>query len=353
VRLGAAEVEVLVLTAAVADRTALAGALGTVAERFPPMRGVIHAAGVLDDGALVRQDWSRFAAVMAPKVDGAIHLHELTAHLPLDHFVLFSSAAALFGSRGQANHAAANGFLDALAAERRAHGRPGLSINWGAWAGVGSVVTHGLEDRASAHGVATMTPAQALAALGALMTQGRPQVGVVPMDWPVFLRQFAAAVPPWLSEIADRQRGPVLAREAAAVPVVRDELAAAPPAQRPQRLADFVAGQVASVLGAAAGTVDEQLPLNELGLDSLMAVELRNRIGAGLAVEEALPATIVFDYPTVTALAGYLDRALFGGGEGIASEEAAVDGGGTLVVEDLLSSIEQMSDEDVARMFGE
>jgi hypothetical protein len=135
--------------------------------------------------------------------------------------------------------------------------------------------------------------------------------------------------------------------------VVRDELAAAPPAQRPQRLADFVAGQVASVLGAAAGTVDEQLPLNELGLDSLMAVELRNRIGAGLAVEEALPATIVFDYPTVTALAGYLDRALFGGGEGIASEEAAVDGGGTLVVEDLLSSIEQMSDEDVARMFGE
>jgi len=291
------------------------------------------------------------------KVDGATHLHELTQHLELDHFVLFSSAASLFGSAGQANHAAANSFLDALAAERRAHGRPGLSINWGAWSGLGSVVTHGIEDRLSARGLTTMTPAQGLDALGGLMAQGRSQVGVVPIDWPTFLRQYQRGEEPrWLSDVARRQRGsaPVAAAGGAApVAVILDELAAAPAAQREHLLLDFVAAQVARVLGIGGpDVINERQPLNEMGLDSLMAVELRNLLGAGLAVEQPLPATLVFDHPTVEAIAGYLRREVLGEGGEPAPPSAGDEADGS-AVEDLLASIELMSDDDVARMFGD
>jgi NADPH:quinone reductase-like Zn-dependent oxidoreductase len=350
-RLRAAGTEVLAVPCDVSDRAALADALDTIAHRLPPLRGVVHAAGVLDDGALVRQDWSRFVPVLAPKVDGAANLHALTAAMALDHFVLFSSAASLFGSRGQANHAAANSFLDALAAERRARGQAGLSINWGGWSEVGSVVTHGVEDRAIAQGIATMTPAQGLGILGALMVQGRPQVGVVPVDWGTYLRPFGAAVPPWLSRMARRERRlSAPSASPAAVPVIRDELLAAPTSERPQLLLDFVAAQVARVLGAGSPqAVSEQQPLNEMGLDSLMAVELRNLLGAGLGVDQPLAATLVFDHPTVEALARYLDRTVLGGGAG--PEPAEVDG--DAAVEDLLASIEMMSDDDVARMFGD
>jgi hypothetical protein len=138
---------------------------------------------------------------------------------------------------------------------------------------------------------------------------------------------------------------------AAPVAVVRDHLAAAPSGQRPQLLLDFVAAQVARVLGAPPTQgIDEQQPLNEMGLDSLMAVELRNLLGAGLAVEQPLPATLVFDHPTVAALARYVDRTVFGAAAPV--EDAAADDGGS-AVEDLLASIELMSDEDVARMFEE
>ena len=355
-RLRAGGAQVLALQADVSERASLAGALDAIAEQLPPLRGVFHSAGVLDDGALVRQDWSRFATVLAPKVDGAIHLDELTQDLELDHFVLFSSVAALLGSRGQANHAAANSFLDALAADRRARGKAGLSINWGAWSDVGSVVTHGVAERARAQGVATMTPTQGLEALGALMAQGRPQVGVVVVDWPTYLRQFGSgSVPAFLAGMAQRERHLAAPKAAAPVAVIRDELVAAPAGQREQLLLDFVGAQVARVLGVASPrSISEQQPLNEMGLDSLMAVELRNLLGAGIAVEQPLPATLVFDYPTVEALAGYLEQVVFGAAVPEAAADAdGEDAAGASAVEDLLASIELMSEDDVAKLFGD
>ncbi|MCU1503452.1 MAG: hypothetical protein JWM12_2806 [Ilumatobacteraceae bacterium] len=349
----------------VSDRGQVAGALVAIAAQLPAVRGVFHSAGVLDDGALTRQDWGRFATVLMPKVEGSWNLHQLTLGLDLDHFVMFSSAASLLGSRGQANHAAANSFLDALAASRRAHGLSGLSINWGGWSDVGSVETHGVRERLDATGAGVMTPAQGLAALGALMEQGRPQVAVIPIDWPAFLRQFAGGTrPALLSELArESARATPAGRTAApsaapATPVLREQLLAAPAGQQRQLLLDFVGAHVAVVLGLpSAENIDERGPLHELGLDSLMAVELRNMLGIGLGTD--LPATLVFDHPTVEALATYL-AVLVGPsvdhGPQAADEPAPVvpePAAGVDAADDLLASIEMLSDDDVARLLGD
>ena len=150
---------------------------------LPPLRGIIHSAGVLDDGVLVQQDWSRFERVMAPKVTGAWHLHELSIGLPLDFFVLFSSVAAVFGSAGQANHSAANSFLDALAFKRQAHGMPASSINWGVWSEVGAAVRHGVGKRVSEQGVGMIDPAGGLAVLERVIEEQPAQAVVFPADW--------------------------------------------------------------------------------------------------------------------------------------------------------------------------
>ena len=353
-RIEAPGAQVLVVQGDDSAREDVAAALAAIAANQPPLAGIIHSAGVLDDAALVRQDWRRFATVLDPKVAGARNLHELTLGLPLDHFVLFSSAASLFGSPGQANHAAANSYLDALASHRRSRGLPGLSINWGAWAEIGSVVAHGIEERVRSQGLGVMAPDQGLEALGALMRQGRPDVGVVPIDWSVFLRKIGGA-PAWLTEVATGLARPNNASRRRATTVdIRAQLLAVLPAQREQLLLDFVSAQVARVLGEATpGSIGERQPLHELGLDSLMAVELRNLLGAGLGLDQELPATVVFDYPTVEALEGYLAKTVLGGdaanGQGAAP---AAGGGSDNGHDDLLASIEAMSDDDVARLIG-
>jgi acyl transferase domain-containing protein len=343
--------QVLALRADVGDLAELEAAMRAIGEQLPEIRGIFHCAGVLDDGALARQSWDRFETVFAPKVSGTRNLAACAEDLDLDHFVLFSSAAALLGSPGQANHAAANSYLDAIATDRRARGMAGLSINWGGWSEIGSVETHGVAERIGTSGAELLSPDQGLEALGLLMRQGRPQVGVIPIDWPVFLRQFTkSGQPRWLSEIAlERTRGSTrVAPAPAATPVVRDRLLAAPPAQRNQLLLDFVSGQVANVLGAhSAAAIDERQPLHEMGLDSLMAVELRNLLVVGLATE--LSATLAFDHPTVVALAAHLATVLFGAPTSDVEHrpDPLVDD-----AQDLLASIEMMSDVDVAKLIG-
>jgi NAD(P)-dependent dehydrogenase (short-subunit alcohol dehydrogenase family) len=152
--------QVVVAQGDVAREADVQGVLAQIAGGQPPLRGIIHAAGVLDDGVLLQQTWERFAKVLAPKVEGAWNLHRLTQNAPLDFFVLFSSAAALLGSPGQANHAAANAFLDALAHHRRALGLPAVSINWGVWSGWGVAAIE--VSAARGHGMVAFTPANGL-----------------------------------------------------------------------------------------------------------------------------------------------------------------------------------------------
>ncbi len=170
-----------------ADMNAL---FSDIAETMPPLRGVIHSAGLLADGVLLQQDWAQFAEVLGPKVSGAWHLHTLTEQMPLDFFVLFSSIASLTGAAGQGGHAAANLFLDTLAAYRQSQGLPALSINWGAWTEVGAAVRHGVFDRATAQAIGAIEPAQGLRVLDDLLHDPSPQVAVTPVNWASFRQKF-------------------------------------------------------------------------------------------------------------------------------------------------------------------
>ncbi|MEZ4727508.1 MAG: SDR family NAD(P)-dependent oxidoreductase [Caldilineaceae bacterium] len=303
-------VTVTVAQADVTDQAALAVALQKTDERYP-LRGVIHAVGVLDDGALVQQSWSRFVRVLAPKVQGAWHLHTLTQEMPLDFFVLFSSAASLLGNRGQANHAAANAILDAFVHYRRAQGLPALTINWGPWAEIGAAaeLMRSHQPSLSAQGISAIAPQQGIQAFAYLLTQEATQVGVVPLNWPKFLSTTKSA-DAYYSAFVQSVSAPVVA--AAAQPVhLRQQLTTTTGAERSHLLLQHLRTAIAKVLRLPT---PEQLDLRqgmmEMGMDSLMAVELRNHLGRTL--EHPLPSTLIFDYPTLELLHGYLVSELFG-----------------------------------------
>jgi hypothetical protein len=297
---------------------------------------------------------------MAPKVEGSWHLHSLTQHQPLDFFVLFSSLASLLGSPGQGNHAAANTFMDVLAHYRRAQGLPALSINWGAWSGSGAAVKHDVFARITLQGVGAIAPEQGLQLLGQLLNQPTAQVGVTPINWPVFRQQFAGGhLPVFFSEISLPQKSHEAALKSSApqAPDFLAQLAEAPANKQQSLLLAYVQEQARKVLGLdSVHSVGERIPLNEMGLDSLMAVELRNLLGAGLRLKRALPATLVFDYPTIEAITGYLAREMSlleptAQTSAVETQEAsAIDGQGLL---DVLATVEELSDDEVDRLFAQ
>jgi NAD(P)-dependent dehydrogenase (short-subunit alcohol dehydrogenase family)/acyl carrier protein len=278
-----------------------------------PLRGIIHSVGVLDDGALLQQSWERFAKVLAPKVQGIWHLHTLTSAMTLDFFVLYSSAAGLLGSRGQANHAAANAFLDAFAHYRQAQQQPALSINWGAWAEIGSAAQFVRQHSSAARGYRAIPPELGIAALAGLLSQPTPQVGVIPFDWRTFQpetaaeRAFYAEFFAQLSEASTA--APTVAPTAAgSQPSIREQLATVAPQAAEALLTAYLQQEVAQIL-QMAGLPNPTSGFHEIGMDSLMTIELRRRLEKGLAV--ALPSTIVFEYPTVALLRQYLVQEVF------------------------------------------
>jgi NAD(P)-dependent dehydrogenase (short-subunit alcohol dehydrogenase family)/acyl carrier protein len=276
------------------------------AEGWPPIRGVVLAAGVLHDGLLAQLDAPAFDSVLRPKVTGGWLLHRLLEDTPLDFFVMFSSAGSLLGQPGQGNYAAANAFLDALAHHRRALGKPALSINWGAWNGLGFAETAGgkrLAARLALAGIGSIAPAQALEVMSRMLSQGATQVAVVPVDWGKY-RQFypAGTEPALLSELGDEQTASsALSSDANEK---RTALLAAEPAERFLLVQSYVTELVARVLGQAASKVDVQQPLSNLGLDSLMAVELKNRIATDLGVN--IPMVTFLSGPSVEQAATQL-----------------------------------------------
>ena len=333
--------------------------LSEIESSMPPLRGVIHSAGVLEDGALLNQTWERFAKVLAPKVDGAWHLHTLTQDKPLDFFVMFSSVASLLGSAGQGNHAAANMFEDMLAHHRRAQGLPALSINWGAWAEVGAAAERNVGERITLQGVGTFSPQDGLRVLDRLMNGTLPQVGVLPMTWPKFMRQFSTPSA-FLSEMMTEAQATVEPSAAqgtasAGEPEILRRLAEAVPGKQRGLLLAYVQERAGRVLGLSASQVGDRVPLNEMGLDSLMAVELRNLLGSGLGLKRSLPATLVFDYPTIEAITGYLAKEVLSlaPAEAAEPESAATLGVDGKKMEQVLESIEELSDEEVERLFAE
>jgi NAD(P)-dependent dehydrogenase (short-subunit alcohol dehydrogenase family) len=308
----------------VADDDAIRALLERLRRTGPALRGVIHSAGVLADAALAQQDAERFAQVFSPKVKGAWLLERETRGDPLDFFVLFSSIAATLGSAGQANHSAANACLDLLARQRASLGLPALSVGWGVWSDTGAAVTHGVTSRLGQTGLGTMTPAQGLAALERLLgtSTRRPAVAVLPIDWPLYVaRTTNGAAPAFLSEIAalsaTRRDAAVLSTDTTSAPAstqqnavspeagLLERIAEAPDSRKRSVVASFVRQCAVTTLGLdASRAIEPRTPLAELGLDSLLAVELRNRLGRSLG--RTFPASLLFDHPTIEALTAFL-----------------------------------------------
>ena len=262
----------------------------------------------------MRQDWQRFQNVMDPKVRGSWLLHQATQHIPLDFFVLFSSVAAVFGSPGQGNHAAANAFMDMLAHYRRSQGLPALSINWGAWSEVGIAAQKSVDTRSAAQGMLSIEPNDGLFLLERMLQAGPAQLAVSPMKWPTFLKQFGNGSRMFFSRVAQiGESGPVsttadFGATAQVAPNFAETLLQAPPARQRLMLTEFVKARAGRVLGMDSQSIQDRTPLSELGLDSLMAVELRTQLSEGLKLKRSLPATLAFDYPTIEAITEYIAR---------------------------------------------
>jgi acyl transferase domain-containing protein/NADPH:quinone reductase-like Zn-dependent oxidoreductase/acyl carrier protein len=294
----------------VSDREALAELIGSLEH---PLTAVVHAAGIVDDSTIEMLTPAQIERVMRPKVDAALHLHELTAGMELSSFVLFSSVAALIGSPGQGNYAAANATLDALAAQRRADGLPATSLAWGLWAEERSMA--GLLDEGSVARWARMGVGAIPNELGTELYDRALQLDTA-LAAPVLLDQAALRSQARAGLLPALMRGLVRAparRESAAGGAsLAQRVASAAEAERPGIVLEVVQAQVAAVLGhASPEAIDPQRAFKELGFDSLAGVELRNRLTQATALR--LPSTLVFDHPTSEAVAAYILADLGGG----------------------------------------
>jgi len=305
----------------VSDREALAAVLDSIPSEAP-LTAVVHAAGVLDDGVVSSLDGAHLRRVLAPKVDGALHLHELTEHLELSEFLLFSSVSGTLGAPGQGNYAAANAFLDALAAHRRARGLPGQSLAWGAWA-VSTAMAGGLSEadrgRWARLGVTALSPERGLRLLDLARGVGESLLLPVDLDQAALRTQARAGTLPALL------RGLVhtsTRRAPDAHGSLARRLAGTPQAERDATVLELVLSHVALVLGHASGAaIDATRAFKELGFDSLGAVELRNRLGEATGLR--LASTLTFDHPTPAAVARFLRAKVEGVERGVVAVRRA------------------------------
>jgi NAD(P)-dependent dehydrogenase (short-subunit alcohol dehydrogenase family) len=318
--LTAAGCEVRVAQVDTADREALRAALFEPRPQ-PPIGGVLHLAGVLEDALVADLSYGALDRALAGKAAGAWHLHELTRAEPVEMFVLFSSLAGLVGSPGQAAYAAANTFLDALARRRAAAGLPALSLDWGPWAGDTLAAAGGGTDRLSARGVPPLEPDAGIALFGEALRAGGPHLAATAFDpaalagaggWPAARDLLAPLLP-------DAEAGgPRPARRGS---VRREILALDSEPERRHAMGAFLTEQVRQVLAAPPGSVRADIPFQSLGFDSLMAIELRGRLETALDVK--LSATLVYAHPTAEALTEQLLLRL--GGTGAPGPAAEAD----------------------------
>jgi NAD(P)-dependent dehydrogenase (short-subunit alcohol dehydrogenase family) len=294
-------------------------------ESCGPLCGIVHLAGALDDGVLASQTPERFENVFASKARGAMYLHEMVGDR-LRHFILFSSAAALLGSPAQGNYAAANAALDSLANHRASLGLPALAIGWGAWANKGMAARAESGGRRAMSLLQSVNPSEYLAELDAALAGSYSNIALLRASW----TEWGAMPGRSRVEVASI-RSAAAASPKVTPPSIGEELARLPESRRRKRALDFLRSQTVRILGLSdSHTLHEDEPLMRMGLDSLMALELRNTLAR--AFNRPLPATLLFDHPCLGALVDYL---------------APIDGQTPSVAGDeLLETISALSDEE-------
>jgi len=315
----------------VSERAALAKLLAEIARGGAALRGIVHTAGVIDDGKLLEQTRERWQATLRPKVLGAFHLHQLTRDLPLDFFLAFSSASAVLRSFGQTSYAAANGFMDALMQQRRAEGLRGLSVGWGPWSGVGMVsrLTASARAHGRARGLHPIAPGKALRALEQWLAQPAAYVMLASINWAVLARRAAPRpVPLYLEALAGPDAlgaagGALGATGLLAPGALRAELEAAQPGERVSILVTQLRALLAQVLGfTSLSQIDPHAGIFDLGIDSLSGLETKTRLE--LALDVQLPGTVLLDFATPEALAVHIHDEVLGYGSTSSANEESV-----------------------------
>jgi acyl carrier protein len=330
-------IDVEIVRADVSRADEVSGLMRRIQDRGLVLKGVVHAAGVLDDGLLVGLDAARMQSVMAPKILGAWNVHRATLDQPLDFFVLYSSAAAPLGSPGQANYAAANAFLDGLAHYRRALGRPAISIDWGPFALEGLAATAERGGRLALRGMESITPAQGIEVLAGLVTTDIAQLSVMSLNLRQWLQFYPRASASRLFErLVDAPPNDVSQSAG-----FRARLEALDPPQRRTAVQALARSEVAHVIGRNPASIATSTPFSALGVDSLMALETRNRLESATGL--TLPATLLWTYPDVDRLASHLAREL---GVPLGETPRSV----TAAPSDLVERIRDLSDAEVERM---
>ncbi|WP_343574527.1 type I polyketide synthase [Mycobacterium sp.] len=287
-------------TADVGDPAQAGELLERIRAELPPLAGVAHLAGVLDDALLTQQSLERFRTVLAPKAFGACHLDRLTRADDLEFFLVYSSASSVIGSPGQANYATANALLDGLAADRRAHGLPATSINWGPWAKGGMATSHAARANLSAQGLIPLEPSAALTGLGEIIAHGTGQATVLKANWARAAKGLGGTRPAILDHVL-----PSAVAAATGDSELLRRLHEVPEAERGSFLTEYLRREVQNFLRLAQPPAATSRFL-ELGTDSLMAVEFSNRLLPQFGGAFTITATAVFDYPTIGSLAEYL-----------------------------------------------
>jgi len=353
--LESAGASVVVAKADVTQAHQVADVLALVDRSMPPLRGLVHTAVVYEDAVLQQLDRERFFKVMAPKALGAWNLHALSLNAPLDFFINFSSITSTVGNPGQGNYVAANAFLDALAHHRRAQGLPCLTVNWGAIADAGYVAQNAeVGEHLERIGLKPLPSGQALRVLGELLQVEAVQTTVAPMDWQRWCPVHPAGASPRLSHLVDSF---AVSKEAGDAPAgsrpkgdrtneedsLQNLLLAASPTERQQLLESRLREQVARVLGTSPAKLDSSKSLTNLGLDSLMAVELSNRIN-NLQLGVTIGSMKLLEGHSITQLATILLTAMGAATETLTDAIEQVD---SETAAQLLAELEQLSEEEV------
>jgi NAD(P)-dependent dehydrogenase (short-subunit alcohol dehydrogenase family)/acyl carrier protein len=345
--------EVVVAKGDVSDAEQVAKILADLAQTMPPLKGVFHGAMVLHDVLLAQLDEEKMRKVWWPKVQGAWNLHTQTLEMELDHFVMFSSISSVFGNGGQANYASANTVLDSLAAYRRSRGLPGLTVSWGYLGQVGFVARHDdIAKRFKAMGVTPVSPQDALLLLGRFLRTDPVHTGVMRVEWRKWGEgiPFDVVTPRFQHLIEEHAAGAESSQSSGAT---LRALREAKPAERRKMLETLVRNQVARVLGIVPSKLDVEKPLSELGLDSLMAVELKNWVESDLRLN--LPTVELLSGPSVVKLTEIMlkqfskdDTDVSTDADEQASDTAAADAPEADVPEDV--DVDSLSDDEVDAM---